>query len=219
MSDVTITVRGESETRIAPERARVHVTVRTEGADRAAVLDAAGRAAEPVRESLVARADAATIAEWSSSRLTVHAERPWNNEGKRLAPIYHASVDFTGTFEEFSELSLWVTEVSGWDSVEVGHVDWQLTPETRATVEQGVAAEAIRVAVLRAEAYAAALGLGGVTPVAIADQGLMHHKESARPMMRAVAFGASDSAGSVGMTYQPELIVISATVEAQFTAR
>ncbi len=217
MSDVTITVRGESETRVAPERARVHITVRTEGADRAKVLDAAGRAADPVRESLVARADAATLVEWSSTRLTVHAERPWNHEGKRLAPVYHASIDFTATFEDFSELSLWVTEVSGREAVEVGHVDWHLTPDARATVEQGVAAEAIRVAVLRAEAYAAALGLGGVTPVSLADQGLLQTKESAGPMMRAMAF-AADSAGSVGMTYQPEDIVISATVEARFVA-
>lgn len=220
MSEVTITVRGESQTRATPERARVHITVRTDGGDRATVLDAAGRAADPVREGLETRKDAGTLVEWSSTRMSVHAERPWNSQGKRLAPVFHASIDFTATFDDFSELSLWVTEVSGADTIDVGHVDWHLTPETRAAVEQGVAAEAIRVAVLRAEAYAAALGLGGVTPVSIADQGLLHHNEGARQkmvMMEAASF-AGDGMAS-GMTYEPEQIVVSATVEARFTAR
>ncbi len=219
MSEVTITVRGENQTRVAPERARVHVSVRSDGADRVKVLDTATRIAEPVRASLIARADATTLVEWSSGRMTIHAERPWNSEGKRLAPVYHASIDFTGTFDDFSELSLWVTEVSGVEGVEIGHVDWHLTPETRATVEQGAAAEAIRVAVRRAEAYAAALGRGNVTPVSIADQGLLHSKTGAAPMMMRAMAESADSAGFGGMSYQPEDIVISATVEAQFSAR
>ncbi len=217
MSEVTITVRGEHEVRVAPERATVHVSVRAEGPEREAVLDQAGRAADPVRRSLETGVDAGTLIEWSSSRLSVRAERPWNSEGKRLAPVYHASIDFTATFDDFGLLSLWVTKVSERDAVEIGHVDWRLTPETAAALERDAATEAIRVAVARAEAYAAALGRDVVTPVSVADQGLLQREESPRPMMRAAMF-ASDAAGGAGMDYQPSDIVVSATVEARFIA-
>ena len=72
------------------------------------------------------------VVDWTSKRLSVRAERPWNNDGKRLAPVYYASIDLTATFTEASELSIWVSDVSAWDGVEVGWVNWHLTPETRA---------------------------------------------------------------------------------------
>ena len=49
MSEVTVTVRGEHEARIAPERATIRVSVRAEGAERAAVVDRVMRLTEPVR--------------------------------------------------------------------------------------------------------------------------------------------------------------------------
>jgi len=220
MSDVIITVRGENEARIAPERAVVHLTIRAEGAERASAVDEATRLAEPIRQSIVDRKDSDAVVEWSSTRMTVHAERPWNNEGKRLAPVHHAAISFTVTFAEASELSLWVSDVAVRDGVEIGGVDWQLTPQTRARTERDVAAEAVSVAVARAEAYAAALGLHNVQPVEIADLGLISRQESAGPpqgkmLMRAAAFDAS---GGPGMVYEAEDIVVSATVEARFSA-
>lgn len=222
MSEVTITVRGENEKRIAPERATIHVTVRAEGAGRAAVVESAMNRAEPIRAGLTQRQDADSIADWSSKRLTVRAERPWNNEGKQLAPVYYASIDFSATFTEASELSIWVSEISPWDGVEVGWVNWHLTPPTRADVEREVASTAVGVAVQRARAYATALGLDSVTPVEIADTGLISREQSAAPQMikaRGAMFAASADAAGPGMEYEPEDIVISATVEARFIAR
>ncbi|GAT72887.1 SIMPL domain-containing protein [Microbacterium hydrocarbonoxydans] len=221
MTDVTVTVRGEHEARIAPERATVRVGVHAEGPERADVVDRVIRLAEPVRLSITDRKDAGAVVDWSSKRLSVRAERPWNNEGKRLAPVYYASVDFTATFAEASELSIWVSDISPWDGVEVGWVDWHLTAETRAEVERQVAAQAVGVAVTRAQAYAGALGLHEVKPLEIADVGLISSGQPApgAPMMmkaRGAAFGA-DSAPA--MEYEPEEIVISATVEARFVAR
>ncbi|HWV50112.1 MAG TPA: SIMPL domain-containing protein [Microbacterium sp.] len=219
MSDVTITVRGESEARIAPERATIRVSVRSDGPDRTAVVDHVLRLAEPVRSGLVERADPGTVADWTSKRLSVRAERPWSNDGKRLAPVYYASVDFTATFTEASELSVWVSDVSPWEGVEVGGVDWHLTPATRAQTEREVAASAVGVAVARAEAYAAALGRSTVVPLEIADVGLI--SSGPQPQMaafkaRGAAFAAMDSAPA--MEYEPDEIVVSATVEARFTA-
>ncbi|WP_217183660.1 SIMPL domain-containing protein [Streptomyces sp. AC495_CC817] len=221
MSEVTVTVRGEHEARVAPERATIRVTVRAEGPERTAVVDSALRLAEPLRTSITDRKDADTVLEWTSKSLSVRAERPWNAEGKRLAPVYYASVDFTATFAEASELSVWVSDVSPWEGVEVGWVDWHLTPDTSARIEREVASAAVGVAVARARAYAEALGLTEVTPLEIADTGLISSGQPAPSpqMMKArggVAF-AADSAPA--MEYEPEEIVISATVEARFLAR
>lgn len=221
MSEVTVTVRGEHEARVAPERATIRVGVRADGPERTAVVENVMRLAEPVRSSITDRADSGSVVEWTSKRLSVRAERPWSNDGKRLAPVYYASIDFTATFAEASDLSIWVSDISPWDGVEVGWVDWHLTTATRAQVERDVAAAAVGVAVTRAEAYAGALGLDEVTPLEIADVGLISSGQPSpgAPMLKAhggVAF-AADAAPA--MEYEPEEIVISATVEARFLAR
>ncbi|MFB7250455.1 SIMPL domain-containing protein [Microbacterium sp. NPDC056234] len=220
MSDVIITVRGQSEAHIAPERATIRLSVRAEGADRAAVVDQVLRLAEPLRTGLAERSDAGTVHDWASQRLSVRAERPWSSEGKRLSPVYYAAVDFTATFTEASELSIWVSDVSAWDGVEMGWIDWHLTPETRARVEREVAADAVGVAVARAEAYAGALGRSTVIPLEIADVGLISSGQQAPQLTalkaRGAAFAAADSGPS--MEYEPDEIVVSATVEARFSA-
>ncbi|MEV4735388.1 MULTISPECIES: SIMPL domain-containing protein [unclassified Microbacterium] len=222
MSDVTITVRGEHEARVAPERATIQVSVRAEGPERSVVVDRVMSLAEPVRESITSRADAGTVVDWTSTRLSVRAERPWNNEGKRLAPVHYASIDLTATFTDPAELSTWVSDVSSWDGVEVGWVDWHLTPDTRAEVEREVAARAVGVAVTRAHAYAGALGLQEVSPKEIADVGLISSGQASpgAPVMMKAARGAAFAADSApAMQYEPDEIVISATVEARFVAR
>lgn len=220
MSEVTVTVRGEHEARVPPERATVRVVVRADGPDRATVIAEAARIAEPVRSTIAARSETGVIVDWTSTRLTLRAERPWNNEGRRLAPVHYASVDFTATFAEASELSLWVSEISEWDGVEVGGVDWHLTAETRTRLEREVAAQAVTVAVTRAETYARALNLSHVTPLEIADVGLLApgQAEHGAPLMKArgLAF-AADAAPA--MDYEPGEIVVAATVEARFLAR
>lgn len=222
MSEVTVTVRGEHETRVAPERATIRVSVRAEGSERSPVVEHAMRLTEPVRDSITARKESGVIVDWTSTRLSVRAERTWNNGGKRLAPIYYASIDLTATFTEASELSLWVSDVSPWDGVEVGSVNWHLTPETNARLEREVASEAVGVAVARARAYATALGLHDVEPIEIADAGLIAPTASAPPAGMAKFRGMVQEAGDMtgaSMAYEPDTIVITATVEARFVAR
>lgn len=219
MSDVTITVRGEHEVRVSPERATIRITVRAEGAERETVVDRVLRLAEPVRAGLGERADAGAALEWASTRLALRTERPWNSEGRRLAPIHYASVDFTATFADAAELSAWVSDIVSEDGVEVGSVDWSLTTETHARVEREVASQAVAVAVARAGAYASALGLDEVIPVEIADVGLISepHQPFAPGMLKASAFAAAESGPA--MQYEPEDITVAAIVEARFFAR
>jgi uncharacterized protein YggE len=224
MSEVVITVRGENEQRIAPERAVAHLTIRAEGPERGAVVERMAASSEPVRDDLATRKTAGTVAEWTSQRVSVWSERPWSPEGKRLAPVHYASVDFSATFTDFAVLSWWAGEVAEREGVQLGWIDWQLTPETRASVERDVAAGAVAVAVARATAYASAIGLATVTPLEIADLGLLARQDSPESvppprMVVAKAQFAADSGGGPAVQLQPEDIVITAGVEARFAAR
>jgi uncharacterized protein YggE len=223
MSEVVITVRGEHETRIAPERAVAHLTIRAEGPERGAVVERMAAFSEPVRDDLASRKIAGTVTEWTSQRVAVWSERPWNPEGKRLAPVHYATVDFGATFTDFAALSWWAGEVAEREGVQLTWIDWQLTPETRTTTERDVASGAVGVAVARATAYAAALGLSTVTPLEIADLGLLTRGDSAESgpaprMMMAKASFAADAGGGPAVQLQPEEIVLTAAVEARFRA-
>jgi uncharacterized protein len=223
MSEVTITVRGEHETRVAPEEAVAHVSVRAEGPERGAVVERIAAVATPLRDDLASRKDAGGLSDWSSQRVSIWANRPWNNEGKQLALVHYASVEITATFTDFAVLSWWLSDVAERDGVQVDNVVWRLTPGTATTTEAEVAAQAVKVAVSRATAYASAIGLNSVTPVEIADLGLLTDASAgpspAPKMLRAMAMGAMDSGGAPAVDMQPEDIVVSAAVEARFVAR
>jgi len=224
MSEVIISVRGEHETRLAPERGTVHLTVQTEGPERGAVVERVAALALPVREQLAERASAGTVAEWSSQRASVWANRPWNADGKQLALVHYASVEFTATFTDFAALSWWVGDIAERDGVQVSTVTWSLSPETARATEASVAAEAVRTAVARATAYAAAIDRTSVTPLEIADVGLLARAESESPaftpkMLRAAAMSADSAGGGPAVELQPADITVSAAVEARFTAR
>jgi len=224
MNEVVITVRGEHETRVFPERAVVHLSIATEGPERGAVVERIAALTEPVRDDLIARKEAGGVEQWTSRQASVWSERPWSPEGKRLAVVHHASVEFTATFTDFAALSWWAGEVAEREGVQLGGIDWQLTPETRATVEREVATDAVAVAVSRAAAYAAALGLETVTPLELADVGLLSHdggREAAPAgmMLKAARSFAADAAGGPALRFQPDEITVSSAVEARFSAR
>ena len=221
MTDVTITVRGDHERRVAAEQAVVALRVAVEGPDRTDVVARLEALATPLTDDLAARQGTDGLVEWSSDGMSVWSERPWG-DGRRLAPVHHASVELTATFADPIPLAAWVTAVAEREGVEIQNVGWRLTPATRAAVERDVASEAVGVAVDRATAYAAALGRGTVTPLEVADVGLLSTPGEPGPgagarTMRA-AFSA-DAEASPQLRLQPDDIVVSAAVEARFNAR
>lgn len=223
MSEVIISVRGENERRIEPERGTVRLSVRADGPERGPVVERIAALAVPVREQLEERKASGAVTEWSSERVSVWSDRPWNQDGTQLPLVHHASVDISATFGDFAALSWWVGEVSEADGVHVGGIEWTLTPETSRLTESDVAAQAVQTAVARATAYARALGLATVTPVEVADLGLLARGQSesggAQPkMMRAMAMDAGVG-GAPSFDFQPADIVVSAAVEARFSAR
>lgn len=226
MSEVIITVRGEHDARIAPEEAVARLTVRTEGPERGAVVEQLVRLSEPLREDLATRKTQGGVREWSSQRVSVWANRPWNEQGTQLALVHFASVELTATFIGFSALSWWLTEAAERDGVQIDGVSWQLTAATQRATEAEVAARAVSVAVERATAYATALGLSSVTALEVADLGLLtdgrasRHPEMMRSPKAMMVMGAAmDAAGGAALEFQPEDIIVTAGVEARFTAR
>ncbi len=225
MSEVIITVRGEHEARIAPEEAVARLTVRAEGPERGAVVERIVALAEPLRDDLTARKAQGGVRDWSSQRVSVWANRPWNDQGTQLALVHYASVEITATFDDFAALSWWLTNAAEREGVQIDGVTWQLTPATRTATEADVAARAVSVAVDRATAYAGAIGRSTVEPLEIADLGLLTRDGvGAAPEMfrasKAMLMGAAaDGAGGSSLELQPEDIVVTAGVEARFAAR
>lgn len=221
MSEVVITVRGEHEARVAPEEGVARLSVRAEGPERGGVVERIAALVEPLRDDLASRKKQGGVREWSSQRVSVWANRPWNAEGKQLALVHYASVEFSAVFTDFASLSWWVSDISERDGIQVDGVQWQLTRETARQVEADVATAAVRVAVDRATSYARAIGLSSVSPLEIADVGLLGRDEAApAPMPRMLmksAFAADAGAGPA-VEFQPEDIVVTAAVEARFAA-
>ncbi|WP_322411979.1 SIMPL domain-containing protein [Microbacterium invictum] len=222
MKEVVVTVHGEHEARVAPEEAVATLVVRAEGATREQVVSEVSAWTAPLRDELDSARAAGRVAQWSSDSVAVWSERPWNADGKRLAPVVHAAVNLAATFTDFGALSTWASEVIERDGVQFSGVEWRLSPLTRAALERSVAAEAVTVAVERATAYARALGLSDVTPIEVADAGMLTEDrgaraESARPLMARAAF--SGDAGGADIRLQPTDVVVAATVDARFIAR
>ena len=215
MSEVVITVRGESSARVRAEEAAVRVSVVTDGPARGPVVERAQERASSVQDGLVAHLRSGEISEWSSARVSVWSDRPWNNEGAQLPLVHHAAVELSATFTDAGALSCWLGDVAESDDVHVTAVDWRLSADTRARVERDVAADAVRVAVERASAYADALGLASVTAVEIADAGLLASRPD-QPMPLSARAMAADSGPSFSL--QPPEIVVSSTVEGRFRA-
>ncbi|QLD13107.1 SIMPL domain-containing protein [Microbacterium oleivorans] len=220
MADILISVRGEAERRVSPELAAIHVTAATDGPERADVVSRATAAAAPLRERLELLSDDGAVTTWSSGSISIWSDRPWNADGRQLAPVHHAAIELTAVFSDIAGLSEWADTLAGDEAVRVSQVEWLLASATRAAVEREVAATALDVAVGRATAYAAALGRTSVEPVEIADVGLLggSDPQPPQPSFARAAMLSADS-GAAGFELRPSDIVVTAAVEGRFVAR
>ncbi len=217
MSTIVITVRGQAESRTAPEIATIHVSVEFDGTDRSMVMDRTSGLGEVVRGEIEQLADGGSVSEWSSDQLTVWSSRPWNSDGEQLPLVHNASLAFRVTFADFPELSGWVSTIAERGGVKIGGITWDLMPATRKRIERETAGRAVADAIERASTYAAAVGRRGVTPVQIADVGLLQGS-SAEPMTALMARSATAYSGGTSLSFQPEPIVVSAAMEMRFEA-
>ncbi len=220
MSEVIITVRGEHEARVTPELAITRVSVRLDGPERVDVLSRATPLVATIREELQQLQDTGAVARWSSERVSVWSDRPWSQDGAQLPLVHHASIGARAEFFDFSALSEWITRIADREGVTVEGIEWALTPETALSTERSVARGAVQVAVDRAAAYASALGRSNVDPLEIADVGLLGRPgNESGPQARMFAMASDRAGGAPGLQFEPQLITVSAAVEARFAAR
>ena len=190
-----ITVRGSFSAFERPERGTVHATIAYEGPVMEPVYGRVARDLDAVKASIAPMDDKdnGAVTWWSADQLRTWSNRPWHKDGKQLPLIHHASVGLEVKFRDFSALSRWVGEhVANTEGFRVAHVEWALTAKRREALEKEVRTRAVRDAVTRAQAYADALGLGQVRPVAIADAGMLGTRTESghsTAYMRAAAVG------------------------------
>jgi hypothetical protein len=214
MTDTVITVHGEHAAWYPAERATAGAGVHTFGPKRDDVFSRAIVASDALRLSIEALhdPDAGPVTWWSSDSVRVWSERPWNNEGKQLAPVFHAAIDFSAKFRDFEALARWVERAAGIDSVTVSSITWDLTEATKTRADHEVREKAVTDAVAKATVFARSLGLQSVTAVALAEPGMLGDPSGAAgggafpaaPRMEMMKSQAFDAASAPVLALKPE---------------
>ena len=224
MTDTIITVQGEYSAWYPAERATVSASVHADGPKRDVVFARAVEASDTVRNLIESIHDkeAGPITWWSSDSVRVWSERPWNNDGKQLAPVFHAAVDFSAKFKDFEALARWVESAAAVDAVTVGSISWDLTDATRTSATVEVRSRAVKDAVAKASVYAQSIGLGSVTAIALADPGMLGDPSGgsgggAQPVFARGAMKAQFDSGPQ-LALKPEEIAVASVVDARFVA-
>ena len=217
MERVEITVRGEHTAFLPPERATVHAEVGLEGGTAAAVYDGAVASARRVTDAVTALHDpqAGPVTWWSSDQVRTWANRPWNQEGKQLPLVHHARLSLQVKFREFARMSAWLGEVTPVPGFRVERIEWALTAARLESVTRDVRVAAVREATEKAQAYADALGLGQVHPVALADAGMLGPGLEPRHDAGAMVARAAGGAGG-DVEFVPQDVAVVAQVDARF---
>jgi len=222
MSETVITVQGTASDWFDAERATVTVQVSHDGPKREPVFQATTTVAAQVTAAFE-DLEGTAVTRWSSDRIRVWSNRPWNNEGTQLAPVYYAALTATARFRDFDALADVVERFATVTGVTIASIAWDLTEERRLAATGDIQTRAVHDATVKATTYARAAGLTSVTPLAIADPGMLgdsggtpdypRGRGAAAPMM----MKAMD-AGAPELEFTPDRIEVSASVDARFRA-
>ncbi|MGV0849871.1 SIMPL domain-containing protein [Mycolicibacterium phlei] len=218
-----ITVRGASAVSRQPERGIVRASISYSGPSMEPVYARVEHDLEIVRSSVdeLSEGDNPAVTWWSAERLRTWSTRPWNQDGKQLPLVHHASVTLEVKFRDFAKLSSWVgKQVATVDGFSLDGIKWALTDATRDQLIRHVRTRAVQDARERAQLYADALGLGPVTPVSIGDAGMIGTNPRVDSYGRIDTFATArgqhrDDYG--GSELVPKDIEIAAAVDARFT--
>ena len=223
MTETTISVQGKHTGWFPAERATVAVSIGFDGPERELAFESATASLEALRATVEALHDAkdGPITWWSADSVRVWSQRPWNESGEQLDPVHFAALDLSARFSDFDALARWIEKVVTIPGANVGQIEWSLTEARLTSVTAEVRSRAVKDAVSKASVYAQSIGLGSVTATAIADPGMLGDASSAAApgydrMMMKSGIGSAD--GAV-LALKPELIEVSASVDARFVAR
>ncbi|MFE4950318.1 SIMPL domain-containing protein [Leifsonia sp. NPDC056665] len=220
MADTIITVQGEFELTHPAERGAVRLSVSYEGEERSETLALATQRHASLASELreLHNPQTGPVTAWASDQLRVWGDRPWNQDGRRLSPVYHAEVGMDVTFSELTALSDWVGVVSLLDGVTIQGVTWSLTEARRQSITQEARRRAVENAVAKATVYATSLGLTAVKPLALSDPGMLGDGPANGQPQPLIARAMSADFGGATLALKPEDITVSVQVHARFAA-
>lgn len=215
----TIAVTGRAEEKIAPELGAVTLSVGAQGARRDEVYSRTSAAHERLLVEVRQLEESGALDTWSAGQLRVWSYRPWNNEGTQLPLVHQANADVEVTFTDLTRLGEWVGEVATANELTIGGVEWRLTDATRRRVQEAAQRGAVADALAKAQVYSSALGLGALTPVELADHGMLSTQpQPIAPKLMAMRTAADFGGGAPATEFAPAELVIEASVDARFTA-
>ncbi|WP_294180367.1 SIMPL domain-containing protein [uncultured Schumannella sp.] len=221
MSETVITVRGEHTAEFTPEHAIVSSTVAFDGRERDHVFARASEVASLLESQLAELHDPTQgpVTRWSAERARVWSQRPWNDQGRQLPAVFHAQLQVSATFVDTEALARWVEHLATTDGVNVDGIAWGLSDAREKAALVEVRRGAVTDAVERAQAFAAALGLSGLTPIALADPGMLGDQPGGAEssMIEVASMRAMKDAGGE-LAFTPRDIELSAAVDARFVA-
>lgn len=210
-----ITVRAQATGRRQPELATLWLTIAQEADNQ----EEASRRATGLARQVVAEIDRAADTGSFSQRVVLPVStrswRPWNDQGVQLPLRYAATARAMVETTDVELLSRLAGRLAAIEGVSLTSPEWELSQEGRRELEAELLREAIGQARARAEVMAEASGFSTLTPLQLADTGLLGQGMDAAPMMMArSAKGVSDE----GLDLTPQEIELEVTVEARFRA-
>ncbi|MEU1225873.1 SIMPL domain-containing protein [Streptomyces sp. NPDC005828] len=206
-----VTVRGEGRLEVEPELARIGVSVRARGTDRAAVLAAlTSRNAEAIA---LVKSYGEAVAALETGALSVTPEPARHGRGERVRG-YQGWVHLSAELTDFTALGELVTHLADLEWTRVDGPWWSLRPDSPAHAESR--RQAVRDAVRRAREYAEALGTSLVALLELSDTGLAPGVPAQAGGMR-MAFAAESVEAPAPLDLEPQRQTVTAEVAARFT--
>lgn len=219
-----ITLTGSHRVDVRPERATLHVEIRCEGVDRVSVVSRARHLASELQVEIDAMrtGEAAPVTASTTGPVSVRSWVPTDHDGHPQERIHSASLPVTVEFRDFDELGSCAFRWSTRQGVDVGHIEWKLSEQTRVDLERLVLGDALRDATRRAQVLADAAGAGQVRIVEIAERGMLGgggNDPGPQPRMaRLMAVSSDDAAGGDRVTIHPEDVTVGQDVDVVYDA-
>lgn len=210
---VLIAVHGIASRFLPAERGTVHLSIEFEHEDRATAVQQAAMLHGRFIAEATAWVESGAATWWGSAQVWVRAEHRHEGAAQTLRTLQLASAGVQVRFQDFAALSTWILEAGSVPGVSVDQVVWEVTRAHRAAAERALRVEAVGDAIERAEAYASAIGGGGVALQAVWEEGLRPSESQQQPR-----WGAQRLSNRTddGFDLRPGDIEIGASVTADF---
>lgn len=227
MAPTVIHVQGKAKLYRVAERAKLDVQVSSSEYEQSAASANVVTTVSSLQnqlDQLCPRLDSGEISSeapvsfYSIGSLTTSNDDEYDDDhsktGKR---IYTATSSVDIRFRDFTKLGELVVSFSTMPFVSLQAIEWKLTEEKQADLEEEAKLEALRHAFKRANGYADVIGRRNVTPVKIDDTQYMYSEGRVMQTARKISSNASFGIG-VGLDFEPQQVEVNATLEVEFHA-